>query len=74
MFVLDLGCGLGGASRYLSAECGCRVAAIDTTPGHRKRRAIPRFRRVQLHDRRGAGDRWRNDGRRETSAELKLIA
>jgi SAM-dependent methyltransferase len=32
MYVLDLGCGLGGASRYLSAECGCRVAAIDLTP------------------------------------------
>jgi SAM-dependent methyltransferase len=32
MYVLDLGCGLGGASRYLTAECGCRVAAIDLTP------------------------------------------
>ena len=27
-----IGCGLGGASRYLAAECGCRVAAIDLTP------------------------------------------
>jgi SAM-dependent methyltransferase len=32
MQVLDLGCGLGGASRYLAAECGCRVGAIDLTP------------------------------------------
>jgi SAM-dependent methyltransferase len=32
MYVLEIGCGLGGASRYLAAECGCRVAAIDLTP------------------------------------------
>ena len=32
MHVLEIGCGLGGASRYLAAECVCRVAAIDLTP------------------------------------------
>ena len=32
MYVLDLGCGRGGSSRYLAAECGYRVEAIDLTP------------------------------------------
>jgi SAM-dependent methyltransferase len=32
MYLLDLGCGLGGSSRYLATERGCRGAAIDLTP------------------------------------------
>jgi ubiquinone/menaquinone biosynthesis C-methylase UbiE len=32
MRVLDLGCGLGGSSRYLAAVCGSHVSAIDLTP------------------------------------------
>jgi sarcosine/dimethylglycine N-methyltransferase len=32
MRVLDAGCGIGGASRYLVQAHGCRVEAIDVTP------------------------------------------
>lgn len=32
MRVLDAGCGIGGASRYLAHSYGCRIDAIDLTP------------------------------------------
>ena len=31
MHLLDIGCGLGGASRYFATEHGCRVTGIDLT-------------------------------------------
>ena len=32
--ILDVGCGLGGAARFLAAECGCRVAGVDLTEAY----------------------------------------
>ena len=48
--VLDLGCGLGGASRYLASEYGCRVAGLDITEAY-CRVAVMLTMRLGLSDR-----------------------
>jgi ubiquinone/menaquinone biosynthesis C-methylase UbiE len=48
--VLDVGCGLGGTSRYLAAEHGSRVVGIDLT-GDYVRAAASLAHRVGLADR-----------------------
>ena len=50
MHLLDVGCGIGGASRYFAAEHGCRVTGIDLTDDY-VRTAEAFARRVGLADR-----------------------
>ena len=32
--VLDVGCGIGGAARFISSTFGCRVTGVDLTPAY----------------------------------------
>lgn len=32
--LLDIGCGMGGATRYVASKAGCRVTGIDLTPDY----------------------------------------
>ena len=45
--LLDVGCGIGGPSRYFAVECGCRVTGIDLTEDY-VRTAEALSRRVGL--------------------------
>ncbi len=49
MQVLDAGCGIGGASRYLSVEYGCSVTGLDITEAY-CRLAAMLTRRLELED------------------------
>src|SRR6516164_2940701 len=31
--VLDIGCGIGGPARWITAKYGCRITGVDLTPG-----------------------------------------
>ena len=48
--LLDVGCGIGGPSRFFAAEHGCRVTGIDLTPDY-VRTAEALARRVGLGER-----------------------
>src|SRR5437870_7100192 len=50
LHLLDIGCGLGGASRYFAHERGCRVTGIDLTEAY-VRVAEALARRVGLENR-----------------------
>ena len=48
--VLDVGCGIGGAVRYIAHEIGCRATGIDITPEF-VQAARTLSKAVNLHDR-----------------------
>jgi ubiquinone/menaquinone biosynthesis C-methylase UbiE len=50
MRLLDIGCGIGGAARYVASAFGCHVTGIDLTPGFIVA-AAALSRRVGLADR-----------------------
>ena len=50
--VLDVGCGIGGAARFIASKVGCRVTGIDLTPEYVEV-ARELSRRTNLQDRVG---------------------
>lgn len=48
--ILDIGCGIGGPSRYFATQCGCRVTGIDLTDDY-VRASEALARRLRLDDR-----------------------
>jgi ubiquinone/menaquinone biosynthesis C-methylase UbiE len=50
MYLLDIGCGIGGPSRYFATEHGCRIAGVDLTADY-VGTAQALARRVGLADR-----------------------
>ena len=56
------------------AKAGVPLGRVGQSSSHRKWRAIPRPRRLQLHDGGGTRDRRRHDERRKTSVKLNWTA
>jgi hypothetical protein len=56
-----------------SVQIGGAARPGGASAGYRKRRPVPCFGRIQLHDRRRACDRWRHDRRRSTALELIMV-
>ena len=56
-----------------SVQIGGAARPGGASAGYRKRRPVPSVGRIQLHDRRGACDRWRHDRRRSAALEMTMV-